>query len=82
MKIITVTDANYGNEIRLRADHVTACTIVSDTTYRDGKIPDGTFRRTLIYTIGGNQLAVRESPEEVWNMIVEQECGDSGGRLE
>lgn len=62
---ITLTDANYGNDLVIVTAHITACTIVSETTYREGHIPEGVFRRTLIYTIGGNQLQVRETPEEV-----------------
>jgi hypothetical protein len=75
MKRIILTDANYGTEVQVRADHITACTIVSETTYRDGKIPDGVWRRTLVYTIGGSQFAVRETPEQIWNMLIPQSAG-------
>jgi hypothetical protein len=67
--VISLTDANYGNEILIRADHITAVTIVAEITYREGMIPEGTFRRTLVYTVGGNQLAVREEPKEVWRRV-------------
>lgn len=67
---ITLTDANYGNPVYLVPDDITGISIVAETTYRDGMIPDGTFRRTVIYTVGGNQFQVRETPEEV----IERAC--------
>lgn len=69
MNRITLTDANYGNPIEIQAGHITATTIFAETTYREGRIPDGVFRRTLVYTLGGNQLAVREEPSEIWRMV-------------
>ena len=64
-RMITLTDANYGNPLYVVAQDITGLTIVAETTYREGMIPGGTFRRTIVYTVGGNQFQVRETPEEV-----------------
>ena len=64
-RMITLTDANYGNPLYVVANDITGLTICAETTYREGMIPEGTFRRTIVYTVGGNQFQVRETPEEV-----------------
>jgi hypothetical protein len=75
--IITLTDSNFGNLLFVRSEHVSAVTISSQTTYREGKVPDGVFRTTLIYTIGGNCLTVRESPEQVLEMCAAKMAANS-----
>jgi hypothetical protein len=64
-KWIVLTDANFGNEFPVRVEHISGITIVSGQTYRGGMIPDGVLRHTLIYTLGGNQFAVREAPMDI-----------------
>ena len=66
---IILTDANYGTPLPIVAAHISATSIVAETTYRDGMIPDGAFRRTLVYTLGGNCLSVRESATEIWALV-------------
>jgi hypothetical protein len=68
-KWIAATDANYGNPFWIRVHDISALTIVAENTYREGQIPNGVFRRTLIYTKGGNQFAVRETPDAIMEVI-------------
>ena len=66
---LVLTDANYGNDLYVRAAQVDAMTVVAENTYREGNIPDGVFRRTMVYTRGGNCLTVRETPETIQGML-------------
>lgn len=66
---LLLTDANYGNGFWVRPDSIDAMSIVAEQTYREGTIPDGVFRRTLVYTRGGNCLSVRESPAEIFRLV-------------
>lgn len=80
--MLKLTDANYGNALYVKPQDITAVTIVAETTYRDGMIPDGTFRRTLVYTVGGNQLAVRETPEEIMDALADRPAASQGALRE
>ncbi len=64
LPLILLTDANKHDDRRgilIRADHISAVFDAIQT--RTTNAP------TLVYTVGGNCLPVREPAEEVWRMI-------------
>lgn len=73
MKFIRLTDINYGTNVVIRADHVSAVSAITlqANIDREGRIADSSISGSNVNTIGGNSLLVREKPDAVWALVQE-----------